>query len=119
MYREKKINQKEYEEAKAYDLAKDFRQPEAPVNNQSGFLYNYLYEEAVRILIPIYYEKDGVTKEEYEASEDLQKNMMKSPHVNYVKMDTQLKQVLIKIFITPCKRPLHNMDQCLTTGCSC
>lgn len=73
MYREKKINQKEYEEAKAYDLAKDFRQPEAPVNNQSGFLYNYLYEEAVRILIPIYYEKDGVTKEEYEASEDLQK----------------------------------------------
>ena len=72
MYREKKINKKEYEEAKAYDLTKDFKKPQAPQNNQSGFLYNYLHEEAIRILIPIYYEKDGVTEEEYLESDKLQ-----------------------------------------------
>ena len=71
MYREKKINKKEYEEAKAYDLTQDFRKPEAPQNDQSGYLYNYLYEEAADVLAPIYYEKDGITKEEYEASNDL------------------------------------------------
>ena len=71
MYREKKINKKEYEEAKAYDLSQDFRKPEAPVNNQSGFLYNYLYDEAARVLAPTYYEKDGVTKEEFDESKEL------------------------------------------------
>lgn len=72
MYREHKINKKEYEEAKAYDLTKDFKKPQAPQNNQSGFLYNYLHEEALKILIPIYYEKDGVTAEEYAESDKLQ-----------------------------------------------
>ena len=72
MYREKRINKKEYEEAKAYDLTKDFKKPASASSDDSGYLYNYLYEEASDLLAPIYYEKDGVTKEEYDASKELQ-----------------------------------------------
>ncbi len=72
MYREKMINKNEYEEAKKYDLVKDFRQPEPPLSDQSGFLYNYLYDEAARVTMPTYYEKDGLTSTDISNSKDLE-----------------------------------------------
>lgn len=71
MYRQKQITQKEYEEAKKYDLAKDFRQPEQTRNDNTGFLYNYIYDEASRILMPTYYEKDGLNKADIDESQEL------------------------------------------------
>ncbi|MFC6346306.1 transglycosylase domain-containing protein [Vagococcus carniphilus] len=73
MYREKMINEKEYEEAKKYDLTKDFKQPEPPKSDDSGFLYNYLYDEAARVTMPIYYERDGLTDKDIAESNELEK----------------------------------------------
>lgn len=71
MYREKKINQQEYEDALAYDLAKDFIKPAAPDHTDSGFLYNYLYDEAARVMMPTFYEKDKITAEQIDESPEL------------------------------------------------
>ncbi|MGY3766573.1 transglycosylase domain-containing protein [Vagococcus vulneris] len=71
MYREKMINQKEYEDAVNYDLTKDFIRPEAPSFTDSGFLYNYLYDEAARLMMPTYYEKDKVTEKQINESPEI------------------------------------------------
>ena len=71
MYREKMINEKEYQEAKDYDLAKDFIQPEPPLSNNSGYLYDYLVNEAATKIMPTYYEKDGLSAKDIAESKDL------------------------------------------------
>ncbi|WP_221180862.1 hypothetical protein, partial [Cronobacter malonaticus] len=49
MYREKTISQKEYEEAKAYDLKKDFLPTEQANGNTEGYLYYTVLDKAVEI----------------------------------------------------------------------
>lgn len=71
MYRKKVLTEQEYKDALAYDLTQDFIEPKPPTYNDQGYLYNYVYDEASRNLMPLYYEKDGITKEEVEASADL------------------------------------------------
>ncbi len=71
MYRKKFISKEEYDKAKEYDLKKDFI-PASPKEIQNtGFLYNYVYDEAARVLMPTYYEADGITEEEINDSEQL------------------------------------------------
>lgn len=77
MYREKSINEKEYNEAKNYDLAKDFIQPESPLSNNSGYLYDYLINEAATKIMPIYYEKDGLTQKDMDESIELHNKYLK------------------------------------------
>ncbi|MGX4685994.1 transglycosylase domain-containing protein [Vagococcus sp. JNUCC 83] len=71
MYREKIITKEEYEAAKNYDLTKDFIAPSPKVDTENGFLYTYLYDEAARVLMPNYYEADGYSKEDIDASNEL------------------------------------------------
>lgn len=50
MYREKKITKEEYEEAKAYDLKKDFLPQQAVEQEDRGYLYYTVLNEATDIL---------------------------------------------------------------------
>lgn len=65
MYREKVISKQEYEEAKNYDLAKDFQPRENVVEEQRGFLYYTIYNEAVSILAKQQAAQDGVSENDY------------------------------------------------------
>ncbi|MGY3703103.1 transglycosylase domain-containing protein [Vagococcus martis] len=71
MYREKIITKDEYEAAKGYDLKQDFLKPEPKAENDNGFLYNYIYDEATRVLMPSYYEADGYTEADINESKQL------------------------------------------------
>lgn len=71
LYRDKQISKKEYEAALKYDLSKDFIAPSPRTNADNSFLYNYLYDEASRVLMPSYYEKDGLTEEQVLESDEL------------------------------------------------
>ncbi len=59
MYREKAITKEEYEEAKSYDLAKDFLPQEIAKQADHGFLYYTLMDEAAQIITKQLAEKDG------------------------------------------------------------
>lgn len=71
LYREKQISKKEYEEAKSYDLVKDFLQPEKGQNAENSFLYHQLYDEAARIMMVPLYEADKKSKDEVYKSQEL------------------------------------------------
>lgn len=103
MYREKMINNKEYEEAKKYDLTKDFKQPEPPRSDESGFLYNYLYDEAARVTMPIYYEKDGLTQNDINKSTDLEQK-----YLDIAKRELRQNGYTIK---TSIDKDIHNAMQ--------
>lgn len=64
MYRAEMITKEEYEEALAYDITQDFIDSETILQEQNGFLYYYIQEETVKVLMPKYYEADGLTKED-------------------------------------------------------
>ncbi|WP_438716455.1 transglycosylase domain-containing protein [Enterococcus sp. AZ109] len=66
MYREKIISQQEYEEALNYDLAQDFQPREEIEDEQRGFLYYTIYNEAVSILAKQQATQDGVSESDYE-----------------------------------------------------
>ncbi|MGH2202256.1 hypothetical protein ACQ1ZM_16085, partial [Enterococcus faecalis] len=53
MYREKAISQKEYEEAKAYGLKKDFLPTEQANVNTEGYLYYTVLDKAVEIVMDL------------------------------------------------------------------
>lgn len=61
MYRAHAISKKEYEEAKAYDLTKDFLPKQAVVNEERGFLYYSVLEEAKEVLVDKIAKEDGVS----------------------------------------------------------
>ena len=52
MYREKAISQKEYEEAKAYDLKRLLPTEQANVNTE-GYLYYTVLDKAVEIVMDL------------------------------------------------------------------
>lgn len=71
MYKEGFITKKEYDTALAYDLTKDFIATESVQNDTNGFLYHYVHQEAIKIMMPTLYEKDHVTKEEIAENDKL------------------------------------------------
>lgn len=71
MYREDKITKKEYQEAKAYDLTKDFLPQATSDNEENDYLYYYIQKQAILALMPSYYEADGLKKDQIDASDDL------------------------------------------------
>lgn len=71
MYRQGDISKKEYEEAKNYDLTKDFLPKEEKHTRQYNYLYFAVKNEAIQCLMPMYYERDGYTKEDIQQSEAL------------------------------------------------
>lgn len=59
MYREKKITKDEYEAAKAYDLTKDFLPQQIAEQNDRGFLYYTVMNNATEIVTKQLAEKDN------------------------------------------------------------
>lgn len=66
MYRAHAITKKEYEEAKAYDLTKDFIPQQAQDNSDHGFLYYTVLNEAKDIMANKLAEADKVSAKEYQ-----------------------------------------------------
>ena len=64
MYREKAISQKEYEEAKAYDLKKDFLPTEQANVNTEGYLYYTVLDKAVEIVMDLDMKKAKVNRDD-------------------------------------------------------
>lgn len=71
MYKEEYITKEEYNDAINYDLPKDFKASEDVTDNVNGYLYDYIYDQAIRVLMPIYYEADGVTAAELNENKKL------------------------------------------------
>lgn len=63
MYREKAISQKEYKEAKAYDLKKDFLPTEQANVNTEGYLYYTVLDKAVEIVMDLDMKKAKVNRD--------------------------------------------------------
>ncbi|MBL1229206.1 penicillin-binding protein [Enterococcus sp. BWB1-3] len=68
MYREKRISQEEYENAKNYDLSQDFLPTEAANTTSEGFLYYTVMNQAEEVIMDINIEKAGVNKDELDAA---------------------------------------------------
>ncbi|MBE9390178.1 transglycosylase domain-containing protein [Vagococcus salmoninarum] len=77
LYKEEYISKKEYDEAIAYDLTKDFKKTESASDETNGYLYYYLQNEAVQILMPTYYKEDGLKKADIEENPTLQEKYYK------------------------------------------
>ncbi|WEG74045.1 transglycosylase domain-containing protein [Vagococcus intermedius] len=71
MYREGYIKKKKYEEAINYDLTQDFKTTEAVENIRNDFLYQTVHQETIDLLMPYFYEKDGLSKKEISENNSL------------------------------------------------
>lgn len=69
MYRAHAITKAEYEEAKAYDLTKDFLPQQAQDNSDHGFLYYTVLNEAKEIVADKLAEEDKVSAKDYQDKE--------------------------------------------------
>lgn len=69
MYRAHAITKAEYEEAKAYDLTKDFLPQQAQDNSDHGFLYYTVLGEAKEIVAKQLADKDKVSGKDYQDEE--------------------------------------------------
>lgn len=64
MYKEKMISQEEYEQAKSYDLTQDFQGQAERSQNDNGFLYYKVLDEAVKVILDKNAKADGLTAED-------------------------------------------------------
>lgn len=71
MYRAEMISKKEYEDALNYDIRQDFIDTEAADENQNGYLYYFVQDEAIKALMPKYYEKDGLSRADIQKSHQM------------------------------------------------
>lgn len=71
MYKEEFITKEEYQKAVEYDLTQDFIPTESAQNDTNGFLYHYVEQEAIKSLMPTFYKKDHLSKEDLEEDEAL------------------------------------------------
>lgn len=71
MYRANMISKKEYQETLNYDIRQNFIDTETANENQNGYLYYFVQDEAIQSLMPKYYEKDGLTKEDIQKSHQM------------------------------------------------
>ena len=69
MYRAHAITKAEYEEAKAYDLTKDFLQQQAQDNSDHGFLYYTVLDKAKEIMADKLAKADNVSDKDYQDKE--------------------------------------------------
>ena len=95
MYREQMISKKEYEDAKKYDLSKDFQGRQDVEVQQHGFLYYTVYNEAISIVAKQQAKEDGVSDADYN------KDDVRNRYVEQAKVKMQ-NQGLVKIFMTQC-----------------
>lgn len=77
MYREKLITKEEYDAAVQHDIVAEFRPQENASTDQNGYLYYYLQSEAVKVLMPTYYQADNLTKADIDNSEELRTKYQK------------------------------------------
>lgn len=71
MYRHGDLTKKDYESAKNYDLTKDFLKHSDRKNKEYNYLYFAVKDEAVKIMMPTFYEQDGFTENDIDQSEEL------------------------------------------------
>ena len=90
MYRQQMISKKEYDEAKKYDLSKDFQAREDIEVQQHGFLYYTVYNEAISIVAKQQAEEDGVSDSEYN------KDDVRSRYVEQAKVKMQNQGLVVK-----------------------
>ncbi|MGM0842686.1 MAG: transglycosylase domain-containing protein [Bacillota bacterium] len=72
MHREGYITKKEYDEAVAYDLSKDFIKPKPSPSEQYPWLTAELESRAVDIMTNVLAEKDGYSKQDLENNDELE-----------------------------------------------
>ncbi|MGX6961219.1 transglycosylase domain-containing protein [Vagococcus xieshaowenii] len=94
MYREKLISKKEYEEAKAYDISKDFRKQEKNIQDDKGYLYYLVESEAIKTLMKMYYTADKLTDADIEKDDNLY-----SKYYTLAERDIRLKGYTIETTI--------------------
>jgi penicillin-binding protein len=70
MYRTKVITKQQYEEAKAYDITKDFIGQESAQQDAKDYLYYTVYDSAVDILMDQQAKKDGISAAEQKKNYD-------------------------------------------------
>lgn len=90
MYREQVISKEEYEEAKKYDLAKDFQGRQDVEVQQHGFLYYTVYNQAITIVAKQQAREDDISDEEY-AKEEVQ-----SRYIEQAKVKMQNQGLIVK-----------------------
>lgn len=90
MYREQVISKKEYEEAKKYDLAKDFQGRQDVEVQQHGFLYYTVYNEAISIVAKQQAKEDGISDAEYSKEE------VRNRYVEQAKVKMQNQGLVVK-----------------------
>lgn len=73
MYRNHDISKKEYEDAKKYDLKKDFRKPQNVNNTDHGYLYYTVLGEAQEIVAEQLAKEDKVSDKEFKKQKTYEK----------------------------------------------
>ena len=71
MYRENKITKKQYEEALAYDITKDFLPPKEISSDRQSYLYQAVNREAIKVLITKAAQKNKLTYDEVRNDSEL------------------------------------------------
>lgn len=90
MYREQMISKKEYEDAKKYDLSKDFQGRQDVEVQQHGFLYYTVYNEAISIVAKQQAKEDGVSDADYN------KDDVRNRYVEQAKVKMQNQGLVVK-----------------------
>lgn len=90
MYREQVISKKEYEDAKNYDLVKDFQARQDVEVQEHGFLYYTIYNEAISIVAKQQAKEDGISDADYE------KDDTRSRYVEQAKVKMQNQGLVVK-----------------------
>lgn len=71
MYRHGDLTYKQMQAAQQYDLTKDFLPQSEKKSQQANYLYFAIRDQAVKTLMPSYYEAAGYTEEDIQSSEKL------------------------------------------------
>ena len=90
MYREQVISKKEYEDAKNYDLSKDFQGRQEMEVQQHGFLYYTVYNEAISIVAKQQAKEDGISDADYGKEE------IRNRYVEQAKVKMQNQGLIVK-----------------------
>lgn len=115
MYREKVISKQEYEDAKNYDLAKDFQPRENVVEEQRGFLYYTVYNEAVSILARQQAAQDGVSEADY-SKDDVRTRYVEQAKVKIQNQGLNVKSTIDKNIYDAMQLSVAEYGQYLDNG---
>lgn len=106
MYRDKKITESEYNQAKDFDLKNDFQEPEKAKSHKIkyGYVYNLLTEQTRTILIKRLAKNDGIAYKDLTKDENLYKKY-------YTQADTELHDKNYRVDSTIVKNLYTQMNQ--------